>query len=270
MEAGDLIAGIGLGVVLELLGYVVLTKGFKLQAKAAAMVVAMLAVLVYVPWALAHRWPGADIFAVHLAIYLTLAYGLGMVGSSVGKGWHWAPALIVTFFVGVIVINIVFVVVAQRGITGVFSELLPEPDAGEVADSKFPGTVSHDFQEKEALYNRYLEQVQAQHARGWQVRYGWLGKPKAREPADLVVLVHDRDGKPVSGAKVSGRFLRTSNSREDFDFEMREYDRGEYKVRLAMPLHGLWRMVLSVRRGEDHHEIRALTSVLSNPENDRP
>jgi len=265
MGAGELISSIGIGVAAELLLYVVLTKVFKLQGKAAAMAVAMLAALIYVPWGII-QWPGADIFAIHLAIFLTLAYGLGLVGSRVGKGWHWAPALIVAFFVGVIIINIVFVTVAERGITGLFAELLPKPRSAEVADSQFPGTVSHDFQEKEALYNQYLQQVQEQHERGWQVRYGWIGKPRVGESTELVLLVQDRQGRPVSGASVSGSFLRTSNSRDDFGFEMREYDQGEYKVSIAMPLHGLWRMVLKVQRDDDHHEVRATTSVQSAAE----
>ena len=91
MGANDLIMSIGLGVVAELTLYFLLTRVFKLQAKAAAMAIAMLMVLIYVPWAIM-VWPGADVFAIHLAIFLTFAYGLGLIGSRQGKGWHWAPA----------------------------------------------------------------------------------------------------------------------------------------------------------------------------------
>jgi len=262
MGAGDLLTGLGIGVAGILLAYLLFTRVFKLQGKAAAMAVALLAILFYVPWAIIN-WPGADIFAINLAIFLTLAYGLGMIGSRVGKGWHWAPALIVSFFVGVIVINVVFVTVAEQGITGLFAELLPKPKGSEVADSRFPGVVSHDFQEKEALYNAYLEEVQAQKQRGWQVRYGWLGKPRQQQPAELVLLVTDREGRPLSGARVEGSFLRTSSSRDDFTFEMNEVAQGKYQTQISMPLPGLWRMVLRVHRGEDQHEIRATTSVLA-------
>lgn len=262
MGAADLLAGLGAGVAAQLLAYLLLTRLFKLQGKAAAMVVALLAVLFYLPWAIIN-WPGADIFAINLAIFLTLAYGLGMVGSRVGKGWHWGPALIVTFFVGVIVINVVFVTVAEQGITGLFAELLPKPRGTQVADSRFPGTVSHDFQEKEALYNAYLEEVQQQQQRGWQVRYGWLGRPRQNETAGLILLVTDREGRPLSGARVEGSFLRTSSSRDDFTFEMNEVESGKYQASVSMPLPGLWRMVLRVHRGRDQHEIRATTSVLA-------
>jgi nitrogen fixation protein FixH len=222
--------------------------------------VALLALLAYVPWAIL-SWPGADVFAIHLAIFMTVAYALGMVGSRVGRVWHWAPIAIVSFFTVVVVINVVFLGVAERGITGLFAQLLPEPRRSTVVDSKFPGTVSHDYQEKEALYNDYLRQVEAQKARGWRVRKGWQYPPAVGQPATFIVDVRDRDGNAVTSATVTGRFLRSSNSRDDFDFEMHEISPGEYRVRLSMPLHGRWDLVLQIRRDDELHEVRASTSV---------
>ncbi|MCB1798963.1 MAG: nitrogen fixation protein FixH, partial [Gammaproteobacteria bacterium] len=159
MTASAILLVIGGGVIAEVVVFFLLRALLGLSGKAGAMAVGLLALLVYVPWAIL-AWPGADIFAIHLAIYLTVAYALGMVGGSVGRQWHWAPALIVGFFVVVIATNVVFLGVAEQGITGVFARLLPEPRGAEVADSRFPGTVSHDFQKKEALYNDYLQQVE--------------------------------------------------------------------------------------------------------------
>jgi nitrogen fixation protein FixH len=76
-----------------------------------------------------------------------------------------------------------------------------------------------------------------------------------------MIRVSDRDNGPIVGAKVTGRFLRTSSSRDDFEFSMSELAAGEYRVDLTMPLHGHWQLVLQVRRGEDLHEVRADTSV---------
>lgn len=264
MSASMMLTGIGGGVLAEIVLFVLLRRLFRLDGRAAGMVVALLAVLLYVPWAVLN-WPGADIFAIHLAIFLTVAYALGMVGSRVGRGWHWAPALIVAFFVVVIATNVIFLGVAERGITGLFATMLPQPRGEAVVDSRFPGTVAHDYQKKEALYNAYLRQVETQQARGWRVRKGWLYKPVAQQPATFVIAVTDRDGVPVSGAKVKGRFLRTSSSRDDFDFAMSEVAPGEYRATLNMPLHGLWQLLLQIRRGEDLHEIRADTSVIADP-----
>lgn len=260
MNTSVMLAGIGGGVLAEIAMFVLLRRLFRLDGRAAGMAVGLLAILIYVPWAIL-SWPGADIFAIHLAIYLTTAYALGAIGGRVGRGWHWAPALIVGFFVLVIVTNVVFLGVAEQGITGLFAKLLPKPQGAEVADSRFPGTVSHAYQEKEAQYNAYLRQVEEQEARGWQVRKGWLVRPQVAQPATFVVAVADARGAPVSGAEVTGRFLRTSNSRDDLDFAMTEAEPGEYRVDLTMPLHGLWQLVLRINRDGELHEIRADTSV---------
>lgn len=261
MGAVDLITSIGVGVFLILVGYFGLGRFTQLNAKTRSAILAMLVLLVYVPQGIL-KWPGADIFAIHLAIYLTTCYGLGLIGSREGSGWHWAPAIIVTFFVCVIVINIVFVSVAEKGITGVFAELLPAPRSSEVADSRFPGTVSHDFQEKEALYNAYLEDVEAQKQRGWQVRKGWHVKPVVGEEAVFIVFAQDKQGNPIVDAQVSGTFLRTSNSRQDFSFNMINIGGGEYRLTTIMEFPGLWQLVLRVKRGSDVHEVRGMTSVL--------
>lgn len=255
MPASTLLFGIGAGALAEALLFFLLRHLFRLDGKSAGLAIGLLVLLIYVPWPILN-WPGADVFAIHLAIFLTVAYALGMVGGQVGRGWHWAPALIVAFFVLVVVTNVVFLGVAEQGITGLFATLLPKPRDSQVVDSQFPGTMSHDFQEKEALYNDYLRQVELQRARGWQVRKGWLS-----QPVTFAVAVSDRDGRPASAAAVSGRFLRSSNSRGDFDFAMSESAPGEYRAKLQMLLHGFWELVLQIRRGEDVHEIRAATSV---------
>ena len=69
------------------------------------------------------------------------------------------------------------------------------------------------------------------------------------------------EGLPAGAELDFGRFLRSSNSRDDFDFAMSESAPGEYRAKLQMPLHGVWDLVLRIRRGADVHEIRAETSV---------
>jgi len=264
MSAGLILLTIGLGILAEVLVFAALRKLLRLDARAAAMAVAMLVLLFYVPWGVL-TWPGADVFAIHLALYLIVAYILGIVGSQQkdgeARGWHWGPALLVAFFTFVVAVDVVLLVVSEQGITGIFAELLPAPRSGEVADSRFPGTVSHDYQKKEALYNAYLKQVEAQKARGWQVHKGWQRKPVAGERAGFVVELREALGRPVADAEVDGQFLRTSNSAYDFGFAMQPVAPGRYELETVMPWPGLWRLVLHIRKGDDQHEIRATTIV---------
>lgn len=268
MGSTTIIVSIALGIIAELLLYLGLHRFGRMASRSAAVLVALAALLVYLPYAMIN-WPGADVVAIHVALYLVVAYMLGIVGGREGndktKGWHWAPALIIAFFALVVGMNVVFLGVADKGISGIFTQMLPAPESGNVADSRFPGTVAHDYQKKETQYNAYLEQVEEQRQRGWQVRKGWLAQPVVNQPAVFVIEVTDAEGRPIEGAEVAGRFLRTSNSAFDQDFEMSEVEPGHYRLETNLPLPGLWQLVLAVRLGDALHEIRAMTSVKDLP-----
>ena len=145
--------------------------------------------------------------------------------------------------------------------TGLSARLLRDPQGSAVVDSRFTGTVSHVYQEKEALYDQYLRQVEAQTARGREVRKGRQYPPLVAQPSTFIVAVSDRRGDPVVDAAVSGQFLRRSNGRDDVAFTMDGLASGEYRPRVTLPLHGHWDLVLQVRRNDDLHAVRTGTRV---------
>jgi nitrogen fixation protein FixH len=251
------------GVALILLTNIGLMRWRRLRAKQAATVAALITVGLYVPYAIM-RWPGGDIFAIHLGIYLLTAFACGIwldLGAG-GEKLHWGPVAIIGFFVVVAVFGAVFITVAERGLTpSVWSRLLPGASSGRQVTSVFPGVISHDFHQKEALYNQYLEQVGQQRQRGWQVQKGWVGDAVAKQPSTFRVAVQTREGNPVTGAVVSGQFLRPSNSKQDVDFTLVETTPGVYEHSLILPLAGTWNLVLHIRKAQDLHEIRALTEL---------
>ena len=55
--ASMILAGIGGGVLAEVAVFVLLRRLFRLDGRAAGMAVALLAILIYVPWAIL-TWPG--------------------------------------------------------------------------------------------------------------------------------------------------------------------------------------------------------------------
>ena len=76
------------------------------------------------------------------------------------------------------------------------------------------------------------------------------------------MAVQTREGEPVSGATVAGQFLRPSSSQQDIAFALVESTPGVYEKELKLPLAGNWNLVLRIQKGEDVHEVRALTRVL--------
>jgi len=267
----ELLITIPLGVLIEVLLFFGLRALFGFGAKPAALLVALLALAVYVPFAIL-RWPGGDVFAMHLAIYLVSAYALGLIishrearAAAEGKveGWfHWGPAAILAFFTVIVLFDAVLVVVASRGV--------PEPliafffdEAGRRpgVSSRFTGVVEDDYQAKQEHYNRFLEQRRLQTMRGWQIRKGWVGPAVAGMPALFRIEVRDSQGAPVEQARVQGRFFRFSGPEHDTPFVMQEVAPGRYEARITLDLPGRWNLDLVIQRGEDRHEIKAATEV---------
>lgn len=260
------------GIAVIAAGFALLYRFSRLDGKMVAVVAALLVIGIYMPWVII-KWPGADVFAIHIALYLVTVYVLGIVSSQrdarrdageSGRWFHWGPAAIVIFFMVVIAVNSVYILLAQKGLDSeVANWLLPEPRSGGQVSSHFPGTVARDFRKQQDEFNQFQAQIRQQQERNWQVQKGWLGEARAAEPAQFKLRVSDRDGAPIDDAEVRGVFLRPGDSRLDQAFVM-QHQRGEpgsYQAELILPEGGRWELLLQIRRGEELHEIKATTSV---------
>jgi len=268
----DIVSTILLGSVLIIAGFFILHLVLKQSGKMSATIVSLACIGLYLPYSFIF-WPGGDVFAMHLAIYMVTAYMLGIISSyrekrilAEGKDsrwFHWGPAIIVVFFIGVVTIGSTFVTIATNGMGKDMTKwLLPEPRSGaKVVESHFPGTVNNDYQKTQAEYNVYLKRLHEQRARGWQLKKGWLQTPYVGEKHIFQLEVSDADGKILSGASVIGRFLRPSNIKNDVDFEMKEVATGRYQAELQLQYPGNWNMVLYIRHGEYLHELQGSTYI---------
>ena len=237
----------------------------RLNGKAVAMWMAFMVIGIVIPYSIMF-WPGADVFAIHLAIYLMTVYILGIVMSQreggSGRGWHWGPFAIAGFFLVVVSIDSVLITLASKGLDKSFTQLwLPEPERGGKVSSFFPGTVSHDFQQKGEQYNEYRKQVKEQQALGWHLSKGWLSTPVVNKTTSFKVRILDRDQKPVTGAEVEVQFLRPSDITQDHVLKLAETQPGEYQNEIALPLPGRWDVVLKIQQNENRYELRANTSI---------
>lgn len=260
-----------LGAGTEVALFLVLYWLSPMNAKQTALVVALISIAALVVFSLL-SWPGADVLAMYIAVLALTAYLLGIVAHARekqhadnrggGRWFHWAPAVIVIFFVLLFALDGVLVVVSREGLPGPIADrLLPRTGVQQPVRSVFPGTVANDFQKKESMYNEHLAQVKRQQERGWQVNKGWLKTPLVGARVPFQVKVTESDGEPVRFAEVSGVFQRPSDSRLDQVFVMKEIQPGLYRVILALPEPGVWNLALKVQRGKQLHEVHASTSV---------
>ena len=270
----SLVLSLGLGVGAAMVLFFILYRFTRLRAYQVSLTVLAAVLLVFIPVSIVF-WPGADVFAIHLALYVITPYGLGIIMSQLENQKvrdsrqtgrpriHWAPATIVGFFIVIATVNGILVTLAHQGMpSGMVGRLLPEPRSGaEQVTSFFPGTAAHISHKNQALAQKYMEQARIQAERGWQVRQGWLEAPRLDKDSIFQVKVTDRTGAPISRAQVMGEFMRPSDERLDQPFQMTEIGPGLYQAQLRFPAPGRWDLLLQVRQGENLHEQRAVTSV---------
>lgn len=258
------------GVFTIALIFIIMYHVSNMSGKMVAIVMAFAVVATYVPVSI-FIWPGADVFAIHIALYLVSVYILGIITSQrdmrrqagkQGFGFHWAPATIVLFFVVLLIMDSFFIMFATQGMDSkIVKWLLPEPASGRKVSSHFPGTVSYDYHQKYEQYLEYTKQYEVQKLRNWNIRKGWLGEAKANTPVIFRLEIKTREQQPVIEANVSGKFLRPADSKQDVQFSMREIEPGIYQQSITLNQPGNWDLVLKINKDSDKHEIRAKTFI---------
>lgn len=264
-----LIMAAGLVALLTLFS---LVRGvFGLGGLPTALVLTAAIGLAYVPLGVLF-WPGADIFAMQLVLFLGLSYLLGTIAhyrddaarrqGTTPVRFHWVPATILGFFAFLFIALSGFVVVAEQGLPPALADrLLPEPAGERVARSAFPGTVARDLFRSEGQFD-YVRQLEAQQQRGWSVEYGWVNQaPVPGQEARMRIKLHDREGNPLDGASVDALFMRPSDTREDQRVRARETDPGVYEGSVTLERAGQWLVLFEIERGDVRHEARGIARL---------
>lgn len=139
-------------------------------------------------------------------------------GSRAGRqpGWY-IPWLFVAFFAVVVVANAIMILAANRSWTGLETE---------------------DHFRKGLVYNRNLEAVQEQMARGWQVQISatTLGPLQVA----LGVRIHDAGGVPLQGGQAEIRLIRPTQAGQDQSVILTETAPGLYQAQATTALPGQW------------------------------
>ena len=263
---------IPLGISIIVILYLLLYRFSPLNTKMSAFVVVLLSMVIYFPYAL-HFWPGLDVLVLNVTAFAMTSYILGIMftyrvasqqaGGS-GKWFHWAPALIVGFFVTLLIVDGIFVSVSMKGIPDELEKVMMHEKNGQGMNTVFPGVVSDNNYKKESRYNQYLRNEEAFMKAGWKIRKGWLNKtPKAGEEGTFQIIMNDRDGKQITGARLFGRFMRPSDSRKDVLFNMQEVTPGVFQAKVRLPSPGAWMLSLQIEKDTLKYNMRASTTLAS-------
>jgi nitrogen fixation protein FixH len=199
------------------------------------------------------RWPGLDVVAIHISVFLVTALVLLAITQFRRRGaepMHWAPKILIGFFIGLVFINATLLYISTQG--------LPEPigrwwlgSNGGAVYSGFSGVVAHDQGAARAVSSE-LSEAYRESLLGWQVEVSGLdatGRTRA-----LQVRVKDRTGLPVDRLTVELRLQRPGSADLILTLPLNEAGGGLYSGSLALPAAGRWLVELRLMQdGEMHY-----------------
>lgn len=251
------------GVLIIAALFFILKRITRISSNSIAAIVAVIVLITFMPLAIVF-WPGGDVFAIHLAIYMITVYGLAIITTQREKtnGVHWAPVTIIGFFVFLVLVDSFFVTIADKGLSSQVADLvLPKSEDNQKATFNYPGRVVHDFYQKENLYNDYLENIESRKKAKWKIKKGWLTLPIVNQDTIFQLQIKDKNDIAITDAKISGKFIRYSDSRLDKEFSMSHAQKGFYQVTIRLPEPGRWGLVLKINHATTVYELKGTTTV---------
>jgi nitrogen fixation protein FixH len=196
------------------------------------------------------RWPGLDVVAMHISVFLAAGLVLFAVSQfrrgSVGR-MHWVPKLLTAFFLGLVVVNGSLLYLATKGLPEPLARWWLGSDGGAVY-SGFSGVVTHGQAAAKAVSSE-LSQAQRESELGWQVEVDGLD---SGEPARAIqVRVRDRTGLPVDRIEAELRLQRPGAVEAALVLPLAAVDAGTYGGVLHVPAGGRWLAELRLLRDRE-------------------
>jgi nitrogen fixation protein FixH len=248
----------GLGAVLILYAIGSLFQG--LPATLRALLAGLIPLVGYFVLIMGN-WPGMDVVAIHISVFLVTALVLFAITQFRRRGagrMHWAPRILIGFFIGLVFINATLMYISTQG--------LPEPigrwwlgSKGGAVYSGFSGVVAHDQSAARAVSSE-LSEAHRESLLGWQVEVSGLD---ATGRTRLVqVRVKDRTGLPVERLTVELRLQRPGSADLVLALPLNAAGAGLYSGSLDLPAAGRWLVEMRLMQdGEMHyHSTHELVS----------
>lgn len=164
------------------------------------VVAAAIPTVAYLIHAIGHP-AGLDTVTMHVIAYPTVAVLLVMLDGQKARrapAGHWAPRLLVGFFLFMLAIMAAFVYIAGQGLPPALAQLLLPDARGKNIHTGFAGVVEHHQGAAKGI-GQYLRMEDRLARLGWRVEVAGLTGLHAGDPAPVTVRVEEGDARPVAG-----------------------------------------------------------------------
>ncbi len=200
------------------------------------------------------RWPGLDVVAIHISVFFATALVLFALTVFRRRGgrMHWAPKLLMLFFLGLTLLMAGFLYIANKG--------LPEPigrwwlgSNGGPVYSGFSGVVPHN-QEAATAISSELSKAHREAELGWVIDVTGLDGNELERV--IRIRVRNHTGLPVDRVEAELHLGRPGAAQPAVVLSLNELEAGVYGGVLRVPANGRWLAELRLSRDGDlryHH-----------------
>jgi nitrogen fixation protein FixH len=203
-------------------------------------------------------WPGLDVLAMHVAVYVVIAVLLAMTGRREGdapRKLQWIPMLFVAFFAILSVLYAGFIYLASHGLPdSVARRVLPRGAEGET-HTAFPGVVPHGEEAAKGIA-AHLKQQYRQSRLGWQVEVQGLRELQLGVPGQVMVRALDRDGAALANTQVVIALLRPARETPIKVIDAVSREPGVHVAQVVVDEPGEWVVALRVTQAHETFEIQ--------------
>jgi FixH len=234
----------GLAVVILLFA---LARAARIPAEIAGLLAAGLPLLAYFVY-LIGRWPGLDVVAIHIAVFISAGFVLVVFSRyrSKQQRMHWVPKALIAFFCLLAVMNAGFLYVATKGLPPALAGLLLPSGKIETIHTGFAGTTRHGREAAKAI-GADLSREDLNARLGWSVRVEGLRQPATGENAVFVAVENER-GMLLSDLQGAIKLARPGGAAKTYPLS--PTGRGQYETRVNFEGSGLWVLELYIAQGE--------------------
>ena len=234
------------GVLLLVVLHALLGAMPKLPPALRAILASSLSLVAYFGLTLG-RWPGLDVVAMHISVFLVaglLLYMFSQYRSRRTGRLHWVPKLLIAFFVLLAVINTFLLYIATRGLPPALAQFwLP---GGSTVNTGFSGVVQHGQEAAKAVSSELNRSYSAAQL-GWRIHLN--GMPASVQAPPLIsVRVLDRSGSPVADLQAEMQLSRPGSAQIESRIPLPAKSPGEYGNVLVFPGGGRWLLDLQLRQ----------------------
>ena len=212
-------------------------------------------------------WPGLDVVAIHVAVFLAAATVMTLLAGSkrkAGSRIHWIPKVMMGFFAILFVVDAAFVTTSTNGLPPQLASLFLPKAKDHPVYTGFSGVTEHNEQAAAAV-NQHLKKLSLEQELGWDVEVVGLKTLKAgglKNPLRMRLL--DRQKHPMPDAQITVEIFRAGNVDTLPPVQLIPVSAGEYAGAISVPEAGLWvaRIVIEAagKRVEKEREVNVAAS----------